>query len=140
MKKDRVKLESQKGDEISLEELVEKERAALGADLPKITLNSFLAWKQRKRKQQAEKRNQDERRKRAEYKQGKASGLSGRELFTFNPDLIGQDDEEADDDKYSVHSSDEDEEGTEEEGGSKVSLFSKKPFLKMFFKTVFFFF
>lgn len=120
LKKDRVKFEQQnKGDEITLEELVEKERAALGHDLPKITLESFLAWKQRKRKQQAEKRSQDERRKRAEYKQGKQTGLSGRELFTFNPDLIAQDDEEADDDRYSVHSSD-DEEGSEE-GGEKVS-------------------
>jgi len=132
LKKDRVKFDQQnKGDEISLEELVEKERAALGADLPKVTLESFLAWKQRKRRQQADKRSQDERRKRAEYKQGKQTGLSGRELFTFNPDLIAQDDEEADDERYSVHSSDE-EEGTEEGAEKRTKIIAKDIDISMF--------
>jgi len=99
--------------------------------LPKVTLESFLAWKQRKRRQQADKRSQDERRKRAEYKQGKQTGLSGRELFTFNPDLIAQDDEEADDERYSVHSSDE-EEGTEEGAEKRTKIIAKDIDISMF--------
>jgi hypothetical protein len=41
LKKDAKK---NKKEEISIEDLVERERAALGYDLPKITLTSFLAW------------------------------------------------------------------------------------------------
>jgi len=131
LKRDKVKLDQQKGDEITLEELVEKERATLGADLPKITFDSFKAWKQRKRKELANKLDKEERRKRAEYKQGKQAGLSGRDLFTFNPDLIAQDDDEADDERYSVHSSDE-EEDVEEGGEKRAKVITKDIDISMF--------
>lgn len=35
-----------------------------------------------------------------EYKAGRSVGLSGRDLFTFNPDMVGDDDDEADDGGY----------------------------------------
>ncbi len=35
-------------NELSLEMLVEKERASLGKNVTKVTLESFLAWKKRK--------------------------------------------------------------------------------------------
>ena len=47
LKKDKKKEE--KEDEISLEDLIERERSALGPNVTKITLKSFLAWKKRKR-------------------------------------------------------------------------------------------
>ncbi|VDP10187.1 unnamed protein product [Soboliphyme baturini] len=102
LKKDRAKLEHMKTGlpEVSLEELIEKERAALGDSLSKITLDSFLKWKERKRKERLKEKCAEEKRKRSEYISGKELGLSGRELFTFNPDLMAQDDEEADDIRY----------------------------------------
>lgn len=48
LKKDKKKEE--KEDEISLEDLIERERSALGPNVTKITLESFLAWKKRKDK------------------------------------------------------------------------------------------
>jgi hypothetical protein len=111
LKKDRVKLEQQnKEEEITLEDLIEKERAALGANLTKITFDSFCQWKDRKRKERQRKIAAEEKRKRIEMRAGKEGGLSGRELFTFNPDLITQDDEEADDTRYSVHSDEDKDE------------------------------
>ena len=44
----------------------------------------------------------EDKKRRANYKAGRDLGLSGRELFTFNPELVGQDDEEADEDTYAV--------------------------------------
>lgn len=46
LKKDKKK--DDKRDEISLEDLIEKERAALGPKQTKVTLETFLAWKKRK--------------------------------------------------------------------------------------------
>lgn len=84
LKKDKKK---DKKEDITIEELVEIERSKLGYNLPKITLESFVEWKKKKiaEKQDRDKKETD--RKKAEYKAGKNLGLSGREMFTFNPDL-----------------------------------------------------
>lgn len=46
LKKDKKK--DEKKSDISLEDLIEKERAALGVNQTRITLDTFLAWKKRK--------------------------------------------------------------------------------------------
>ncbi|GFR69866.1 zinc finger CCCH domain-containing protein 15, partial [Elysia marginata] len=94
LKKDKVK--DEKEDQISIEELVEKERAALGVDVTKVTLESFIKWKERKRKEKQEKRVADQEKKKADYKAGRTVGISGRQMFEFNPDLMLGDDDEAD--------------------------------------------
>lgn len=109
LKKDQKLLE--KKDEISLEELIEKERAALSSIGTKITLQTFLEWKERKKKEKLAALNISTERKKAEYKAGRIVGISGREMFEFNPELVAMDDEGADDICYMVESSDEDEEG-----------------------------
>ncbi len=76
------------------------QRAALGSNLTRITLESFLLWKKRKIREKKEKKVAAETKKKNEYKAGKAAGLSGKDLFTFNPDLVVQDDDEADDTRY----------------------------------------
>ena len=45
-----LRLDAQKGDEISLEELIEQRRAELGArtDLTPVNIESFVKWKKRK--------------------------------------------------------------------------------------------
>jgi len=87
----------EKGDEISLEMLIEKERASLGQGTTKVTLESFLAWKARKLLEKKEEKTRQESKKKADFKLGFHNGLSGRDLFTFNPDLIAADDDDADD-------------------------------------------
>ncbi|XP_037085479.1 zinc finger CCCH domain-containing protein 15 homolog [Pollicipes pollicipes] len=94
LKKDMKKAD--KSEEISIEELVEKERAALGSNLTKITYITFLAWKKRKL---AERKKQDAKKqakKKSDVKSGKSGGLSGRDMFMYNPDLGDGEMEEGD--------------------------------------------
>ncbi|KAG9349476.1 hypothetical protein JZ751_027921 [Albula glossodonta] len=100
LKKDKKKEEMEE-EEISLEELIENERSALGSNVTRITLETFLAWKKRKRQEKVQKAEQDMERKRADFKAGRSLGVSGREVFEFRPDLVNDDDEEADDTGYS---------------------------------------
>ncbi|XP_060786428.1 zinc finger CCCH domain-containing protein 15 [Neoarius graeffei] len=99
LKKDKKKEENEE-EQISLEELIESERAALGPNVTRITLETFLAWKKRKRQERITKSQQDMERKKADFKAGKSLGVSGREVFEFRPELVNDDDEEADDTKY----------------------------------------
>ncbi|XP_072754738.1 zinc finger CCCH domain-containing protein 15 homolog [Anoplolepis gracilipes] len=85
LKKDKKK--EDKKDEISLEDLIERERANLGLNQTKITLETFLAWKKRKLKEKQEQAIKDEEKKRNDYKAGRQIGISGREMFYFNPEL-----------------------------------------------------
>lgn len=97
LKKDRKKM-GQK-EEISLEDLIERERAALGANTTRVTLETFLSWKKRKLKEKEDVIQKDSDKKKKDYNMGKVDmGLSGREMFTFNPDLAvdGEDIEEGD--------------------------------------------
>uniref|UniRef100_A0A1I7SE83 Zinc finger CCCH domain-containing protein 15 homolog n=2 Tax=Bursaphelenchus xylophilus TaxID=6326 RepID=A0A1I7SE83_BURXY len=99
LKKDRKKMEEQKRlEQISLEELIEKERAQLaGKAQTKVTLETFIAWKKKKLRERKEQAAADEKRKKANFKSGQRTGLSGRELFTYDPQAGGDDDEDAED-------------------------------------------
>uniref|UniRef100_A0A452G2B3 Zinc finger CCCH domain-containing protein 15 n=1 Tax=Capra hircus TaxID=9925 RepID=A0A452G2B3_CAPHI len=98
LKKDKKKEE--KEDEISLEDLIGRERSALGPNVTKTTLESFLAWKKRKRQEKMDKLEQDTESRKADFKAGKALEIGGREVFEFHPELVDNDDEEADDIHY----------------------------------------
>lgn len=117
LKRDKKKMEEQGKDTISLEELVDKERAALvGKDLTKITLESFLKWKKRKIEEKRSKAKDEAKKRKAEMDSGNLSKLTGRDLFNFRPELMLGDDAEADDMTYEREESD-DEEGEGVEGG-----------------------
>nr|SVE75984.1 EOG090X0C5B [Daphnia hispanica] len=110
LKKDKKK--EDKKEEISLEDLVEKERAALGPKQTKVTLETFLAWKKRKLREREETSNKENTRKQAAFKAGRSVGISGREMFTFNPDLAREDDMEDGDEAFdTANLPDEEEEG-----------------------------
>ncbi|XP_063976329.1 zinc finger CCCH domain-containing protein 15 homolog [Diachasmimorpha longicaudata] len=114
LKKDK-KLADKK-DEISLEDLIEKERANLGSNQTRITLETFLAWKKRKLTEKKEKAIKDEEKKRSDYKAGRQVGISGREMFSFNPELaVGDGIEDGDEaiDNYQFHEDDEEGEKIE---------------------------
>uniref|UniRef100_A0A8D0L822 Zinc finger CCCH domain-containing protein 15 n=1 Tax=Sphenodon punctatus TaxID=8508 RepID=A0A8D0L822_SPHPU len=122
LKKDKKKEE--KEEEISLEDLIERERAALGPNVTKITLESFLAWKKRKRQEKINKIEQDMERRKADFKAGKAlvSGSCGREVFEFRPELVDADDEEADDTQYIQGTDDDDDEDEDDERVNDIDL------------------
>ncbi|CAG9828939.1 unnamed protein product [Diabrotica balteata] len=99
LKKDKKKLED-KANEITLEDLIEKERAALGPSQTRITLETFLAWKKRKIQDKKDQLKKDEDKKRNEFKAGRQVGISGREMFSFNPDLATEYDMEEGDELF----------------------------------------
>ncbi|CAG2065080.1 unnamed protein product, partial [Timema podura] len=78
LKKDRKKEE--KKDDISLEDLIERERAALGSKLTKVTLETFIAWKKRKLKEKKDAALKEEEKKRNDFKAGKQIGYREIEL------------------------------------------------------------
>ena len=75
-----------------MEELVETKRAELSArtDLTPVTLETFVKWKKRKLREKAEKVKKEDSKKKDNAKSGQTSGLSGRELFSFNPSMVGE--------------------------------------------------
>ncbi|CAG8471682.1 9666_t:CDS:2 [Cetraspora pellucida] len=88
------KNEEEEANQITLEEFLETERHALGSNLTPVTLESFAEWKKnRKAKIEAEEELKRAA-KEAAFKAGKAQGMSGRDLFTFNPDLRGDNNKE----------------------------------------------
>ena len=62
------------------------------------TNSSCVVFSQRSEKIKKDKAANDK--KKSDYKSGKMFGVSGRDLFTFNPDLVAGDDDEADDTTY----------------------------------------
>ncbi|XP_038072166.1 zinc finger CCCH domain-containing protein 15-like [Patiria miniata] len=100
--------EEQPDQRITIEELIEEERAKLGLQQTKITLETFLEWKKKKLTEKKALLDSQTNKKKNDFKQGKSLGITGRELFAFNPDLIGDDDDEAADDiQYKRDSDDE---------------------------------
>ncbi|XP_029306413.1 zinc finger CCCH domain-containing protein 15 isoform X1 [Cottoperca gobio] len=99
LKKDKKKEETDE-EKISLEELIENERAALGVHVTRITLETFLSWKKRKRQDKIDKARDEMEKKKADFKAGKSLTVSGREVFEFRPDLVNEDDDEADETRY----------------------------------------
>ncbi|XP_054654579.1 zinc finger CCCH domain-containing protein 15 [Dunckerocampus dactyliophorus] len=106
LKKDKKKEERE--EEISMEELIESERAALGPSVTRITLETFLAWKKRKRQEKVAKAREEMEKKKADFKAGKSLVVSGREVFEFRPELVDDDDDEADDTQYANEDDDDD--------------------------------
>ncbi|ORZ06845.1 hypothetical protein BCR42DRAFT_456185 [Absidia repens] len=93
--------------EISLEEFLESERHKLGSNLTPVTLETFNEWK----KSRMVKKDADEaavrKAKETRWKAGRSQGMSGRDLFDFNPALAENDDD--DDDAFDLTTYDRDE-------------------------------
>ncbi|KAI9308342.1 hypothetical protein BJ944DRAFT_156437 [Cunninghamella echinulata] len=93
--------------EISLEEFLETERHKLGSNLTPVTLESFNQWK----KDRTAKKDADEaavrKAKETKWKAGRSQGMSGRDLFDFNPSLA--EDMEDDDDAIDLTAYDREE-------------------------------
>jgi hypothetical protein len=110
-------------EEISMEALVEKERASLGSKVTKVTLESFLAWKKRKVQEKKKDAAKQDAKKVKDFKSGFHNGLSGRDLFTFNPNMVADDDEDGDTFDYTAREGNDDEaEGDESVKAKEVDL------------------
>ncbi|XP_017126494.1 zinc finger CCCH domain-containing protein 15 homolog [Drosophila elegans] len=105
----RDKKKEEKPTEISLVDLIEKERAALGANQTRVTLESFLAWKKRKLSEKKAKMIADEERKKNDFSKGKQFGISGREMFSFNPDLVDDGPMEEGDAAFDIYKREDDD-------------------------------
>ncbi|CAI2171989.1 15382_t:CDS:2 [Funneliformis geosporum] len=119
--KSQKKAEEEESEQITIEEFLETERHNLGTNLTHVTLETFTEWKKnRKAKLNAEeelKRSAKE----AAFKAGKAQGMSGRDLFTFNPDLVNQlDDYDEEDDVFDLSGYKQDDYGQENQNGDRV--------------------
>ncbi|KAG5674409.1 hypothetical protein PVAND_004383 [Polypedilum vanderplanki] len=119
LKKDKKK--DDKKEEISLEELIETERANLGVNTTKVTLETFLAWKKRKLEEKRQAALEEEKKKLKDFKAGKQFGISGREMFSFNPDLVNDMMDEGDEAFEYVREQDEDESNFKEIDFSTLS-------------------
>lgn len=107
-------VKSKEDDSLTIEALIESERAKLGADLPRITLESFLAWKNAKVKERQANEDKERDRKRDEFKAGRHFGLSGRDMFTFRPELAADDGQNEDDEEtYDLSQIEGNDDGTQ---------------------------
>lgn len=93
---------AEKANEISLEEFLESARHSLGSNLTPVTKESFAKWKKdRMDKKQAE-ADLVENKKKQQAQANKMIGLSGREVFTLNPEFFEADEEGAAGDEFDM--------------------------------------
>ncbi|KAG1848341.1 hypothetical protein DFJ58DRAFT_796615 [Suillus subalutaceus] len=86
--------EAAKSNIISLEDFLEIQRHKLGSNLTPVTPETFAIWKKtRMDKKEAE----------TQHAAGKNSGMSGRDLFQYNPEWFEDDEEETEDWDLSVY-------------------------------------
>ena len=98
LKKDKLKKQQDEAT-ISLEELVETERAKLDSSkLTKITLQTFVAWKKKKLKEKAAAEKKENAKKKKEYAGGNTGGMSGRDMFMMDPNILSRHEQGDDDD------------------------------------------
>ncbi|KAI8338245.1 hypothetical protein BC941DRAFT_470246 [Chlamydoabsidia padenii] len=93
--------------EISLEEFLESERHKLGSNLTPVTLESFNEWKKNRMVKKDAEDAAVRKAKETRWKAGRSQGMSGRDLFDFNPSLAANDDE--DDDAFDLSTYDREE-------------------------------
>ncbi|THH26665.1 hypothetical protein EUX98_g7521 [Antrodiella citrinella] len=109
--------DAEKANTISLEEFLEVERHKLGTNLTPVTPETFAKWKRTRLDKKTAEDQAMNKAKEAQAAAGKNTGMSGRDLFTFNPEWF-EDEEEDEDDwditKYRKQKEDEDIEAEEE--------------------------
>lgn len=91
--------EAEKAKEISIEEFLEVERHKLSKDkLTPVTKESFEEWKKNRQLKKDAEADVARKSKEATIQANKMAGMSGRDLFTFNPLLLEEDNEGGDED------------------------------------------
>ncbi|KAF7789607.1 hypothetical protein EIP86_000553 [Pleurotus ostreatoroseus] len=107
----KAKEDAEKANVISLEEFIEVERHKLGPNLTPVTPESFAKWKQTRMNKKVAEEEALKKVKDAQAAAGKSNGMSGRDLFTYNPEWFDDTDEEEEDwdlEKYRKEKEEED--------------------------------
>ncbi|KIJ51531.1 hypothetical protein M422DRAFT_44059 [Sphaerobolus stellatus SS14] len=89
----KAKEEAEKANVISIEDFLEKERHKLGTTLTPVTPESFAKWKATRMSKKEAEAEALSKVKAQQAAAGKSSGMSGRDLFQFNPEWF-EDEEE----------------------------------------------
>ncbi|KAF8268458.1 hypothetical protein EI94DRAFT_1800393 [Lactarius quietus] len=89
--------EAERANTISLEEFLEVERHKLGTNLTPVTRETFAKWKQTRMNKKEAEADVMRKAKDAHAAAGKSSGMSGRDLFQYNPEWFQDSDEEEED-------------------------------------------
>ena len=102
LQRDKKKEDEQEddGEKLTFEEQIEEERKALpSAGLTPVTPESFAAWKERRAARRQEELEAKIKAEQAKGKKdiGQMKFMSGRALFSYNPELFKDDDEETKD-------------------------------------------
>jgi len=103
LKRDKKRMDKEKA-EISIEDLIEKERLALDTSkLTKVTLETFVAWKKKKLKEKQDAEKKDKAKKAKEFKNsGQTTGMSGRDMFLMDPSMLARHVEEDDGEDFDL--------------------------------------
>ncbi|KAF8839644.1 hypothetical protein BDN67DRAFT_931837 [Paxillus ammoniavirescens] len=121
--------EAAKANVISLEEFLETERHKLGPNLTPVTPETFATWKKTRMNKKEAEAEAMRKTKEAQHAAGKNTGMSGRDLFQYNPEWFeDQDDgEESDEFDLSKYRRDQEEEYAElwqmEQGDTDVRVY-----------------
>ena len=103
---------------------MEQKRAELSAQnksLTPITLQTFVAWKKRKLREKKAKEQKENEDKKKKMKQGFTVGMSGRDMFMFDPKMVSnEDDDEEGGEAYDLATMSKDNEENLEEDQVKV--------------------
>ncbi|KNC78925.1 hypothetical protein SARC_08659 [Sphaeroforma arctica JP610] len=91
LKKDQVK--DTEEDVMTLEDIVDRERQALGPNKTPVTLETFTKWKAKKRKEEKAAQSKKDKKRMNEVKAGRQAGITGKELLSYRPELFQDDDE-----------------------------------------------
>jgi len=111
LKKDRKRMEKEKA-EISIEDLIEKERTQLDTSkLTKVTLETFVAWKKKKLKEKEMAEKKEKAKKAKDFKSGQTGGMSGRDMFLMDPTMLARHVEEDDGEDFDLTREAEEDDG-----------------------------
>ncbi|CDS11452.1 hypothetical protein LRAMOSA03715 [Lichtheimia ramosa] len=115
--------------EISLEEFLESERHKLGSNLTPMTLETFQEWKKNRVAKKDAKEQAERKAKETRMKAGRSQGMSGRDLFEFNPSLAIEEDydDEAMDLSMYERQDDDDAENQVSQGVQNMSVQDAAP-------------
>ncbi|KAE9398792.1 hypothetical protein BT96DRAFT_1019905 [Gymnopus androsaceus JB14] len=90
--------EANKVNTISLEEFLETERHKLGSNLTPCTPETFAKWKKTRMDKKTAEDEALRKAKETQHAAGKNTGMSGRDLFQYNPEWFEDEDGDDDDD------------------------------------------
>lgn len=109
-----------KKETVSLEVFLETERHKIPHPRTPVTLDSFNKWKAERVKRKEEAEQEDLKQKEQQRRANKLTGLSGREVFTFRPELLDEYDEDEEDEEFDLaqyrHRDSDDDESDDESG------------------------